>query len=426
MMSDVYPVTITLNDRTQRYTPIFQVEAEFEQGWQSVLKAAYGRAELRCGCAGVGPKRLAVKYYEGADRYSLARFSRSGSQHSQRCQYYSAGAAQSGQGAYGAGVIDERPDGSVKIRLEIGVVERPETGPADPDSPRSNRQPSAKRASMKLLGLLHYLWEEARLNEWKRSFASARNASGAYRWINNAADNVWVGHFKLVDLVLLPAFRSDSREAERNRARAAAALEAKHRMLIIAPLAAYTPEQADAMTRQLKIGAFHGMPLTFMPGGLWESTVRRFPNAIAGWRDGHGAVAIAQVELKQGRSGLIASVIDLALMTVTPEFIPVESSYERVVANLLVAQGRSFTKPLRYDAGADKVLPDFILMDTRKEIPLEVFGRDDADYLKRKEAKTALYNEQYGRQGWWSWDAAKNSAPATVPPFPVALGSPGG
>jgi hypothetical protein len=363
IMIDVHPVTISLNDKSQTYTPAFQTSEQFLTGWQSVLKAAYGRAELRCGCKGSGAKRLAVKYYEGSDNFSLARFSLTGGQHASDCQYYSASPSQSGQGGNTSSVINPRPDGSVKIRLEIAMLERGEVAaPAAPGTTPSGRAPSAKQSSMKLLGLLHYLWEEAGLNQWKPAFAGKRRASLSYWWVNNAADNVWAGQVKLVDQLLLPAFGMDTREAERNRSRAAAALQAKHRMLLIAPIAAFTQERFDAMGRQLKISGFHGMPIAFMQAGLWDSTVRRFPNAVSAWRNGKGTVAIAQVELKQGAKGVYASVIDMALMSVTAEFIPVESSYESVVANMLVEQGRSFLKPMRYDAGADQVLPDFILV----------------------------------------------------------------
>lgn len=420
-MIDVHPVIITLNERTRTYTAGFQIDTQFESGWQSVLKTAYGRAELRCGCRGVGAKRLAVKYYEGSDQFSLARFSLTGWQHAQDCQYYSANPAQSGLGAYAQGVIDQRPDGSVKIRLNVSMLERPDVAPTG--STRSTfklRNPSAKQSSMKLLGLLHYLWDEAGLNQWKPGFAGKRRSSLAYWWINNAADNVWAGDVKLADLLLLPAFGGDTRDAQRNRTRAALALQHKNRMLIIAPLAAFSQEQSVAMASQLKIGGFHGMPRPFMQTGLWESTMRRFPSALASWRNGLGTVAIAQIELKQRTKGVVASVIDLALMSITAEFVPVESSFERMVAELLVKQGRSFTKPLRYDAGTEQVLPDFILTDTATEVPLEVFGRNDADYLKRKEEKAAYYTEQYGRAGWWSWDALARSSPSDVPPFPPA------
>lgn len=419
-MSDVHPVTISLNEKKQTYSAAFQTNEQFQVSWQSVLKAAYGRAEVRCGCKGRGAKRLAVKYYEGSGVFSLARFSLTGGQHAPDCQFYSASLFQSGLGGDATGVIGQRPDGSVNIRLEIAIRERGEVmAPAGHGKMPTDRASAAKQSSMKLLGLLHYLWEEAGLNQWKPAFAGKRRASLSYWWVNNAADNVWAGQVKLVDQLLLPAFAAETREAERNRARVAAALQAKHRMLLIAPLAAFTQERSDTMARQLKISGFHGMPIAFMQNGLWETIMRKFPIAMGAWRSGHGTVAVAQIELKQGTKGLYAVVIDMALMSITAEFVPVESSYERVVAEELVAQGRSFMKPMRYDAGQHQVLPDFILTDTSREVPLEVFGRDDAEYIQRKAEKRAYYDARYGREGWWSWDAAANAAPSSVPPFPA-------
>lgn len=245
-MIDVHPVAVTLNERTQTYSAAFQTSEQFHNGWQSVLKAAYGRADLRCGCRGPGLKRLAVKYYEGSDIFALARFSLTGGEHAPDCQFYSASPTQVGPGGSSSGVIDQQPDGSVKIRLEIGILER--STAASPDGPvrkPSSRAPSAKQSSMKLLGLLYYLWDEAGLNQWKAAFAGKRRASLSYWWLNNAADHVWAGQVKLVDQLLLAAFGAETRESQRNRMRAEAALEANHRMLLIAPLAAFSPEHFD-------------------------------------------------------------------------------------------------------------------------------------------------------------------------------------
>lgn len=77
----------------------------------------------------------------------------------------------------------------------------------------------------------------------------------------------------------------------------------------------------------------------------------------------------------------------MALMSITAEFVLIDSSCERIVAEMLVEQRSSVMKPMRYDAGADLVLPDFVLTDTPREVPMEIFGRDDADYLRRKEEK---------------------------------------
>lgn len=52
----------------------------------------------------------------------------------------------------------------------------------------------------------------------------------------------------------------------------------------------------------------------------------------------HSAVVIAQVELRQRTGGVVGVIIDLAMMSVTAEYIPIESSYERIVASRLVEQ----------------------------------------------------------------------------------------
>jgi hypothetical protein len=120
-MSDTQGVLITVNGQTKRYSPEFQTNAEYEKSWQRVLKDGHGNAEVRCMCRGVGPKRLAIKYYEFSDSYSLAKFGLSGNEHSCDCQFYSAGSGAAGPGGSGAGVLDVQADGSVRIRLEIGI-----------------------------------------------------------------------------------------------------------------------------------------------------------------------------------------------------------------------------------------------------------------------------------------------------------------
>ena len=417
IMSNVHPVSITLTGVIKTYSTNFQTANQFQQGWRSALKAAYGRAEVRCGCSGMGAKRLAIKHYDDTDQFSLARFSMTGGEHASDCQFYSANSSQTGLGTTTINVVDPQADGSVLIRLEIGMVER-ETSASQsaPIRQSADRPASVKRSSIKLLGLLHYLWDAAELNQWRPGFTGKRRPSLAYWLVHNAADDIWIGNVKLALQLLLPAFGADTREAERNRDRTASALSGKRRMLVIAPLAAWNEGREAQMEQQMKIAGFHGMPIVYMQEGLWASTMRRFANAMSAWRNGTGAVAIAQIELRQGKHGIYATAIDVAIMAVTAQFIPVESSYERVVAEMLVSQHRSFSKPLRFDASSEQVLPDFLLTDTPKEVPMEVFGRSDTEYLKRKAAKKVYYDDKFGAQGWWYWDAVGNAT--NVPPFP--------
>jgi hypothetical protein len=172
-----------------------------------------------------------------------------------------------------------------------------------------------------------------------------------------------VGNLKFVDQLMLPAMAQDSPDAERNRHRVESALQGKCRMLIIAPLASYSPEREQRMTKDLVIAGFHGIPKAFMRHGQWELLSKRYRAAVAGWNAGQTAVVIAQVEVKERDGRRSANVIDAALMAVTQQWIPTESSHQRLIAEKLVSEGRSFNKPLLYNEDEDYVFPDFVLTD---------------------------------------------------------------
>lgn len=85
-------------------------------------------------------------------------------------------------------------------------------------------------------------------------------------------------------------------------------------------------------------------------------------------------------------------------MLVSDNWIPLDSSYEAIVSRKLDAEHRHYVKPMRYDASASDVFPDFYLLDTRsdKPFPMEVFGMSTPAYLARKELKKAYYNQNMG------------------------------
>ncbi|HCQ7112515.1 TPA: DUF1173 family protein, partial [Enterobacter hormaechei] len=101
----------------------------------------------------------------------------------------------------------------------------------------------------------------------------------------------------------------------------------------------------------------------------------------------------------------------IVLMHVSENWIPLDSSYEAVVAEKLDAEHRQYVKPMRYDASISEVFPDFYLLDTKsdKPFPMEVFGMATPAYLARKQLKKDYYNREYGPYGWWHWDATTAS-----------------
>lgn len=420
-MGSVFPVTITLGGQSTRYTAEFQTEAEFGARWKRVLESAHGKATVICGCSGKGKKQLAVRHYDENDSFGLARFPMSGAEHAKGCRFNAPNPSMSGQCAYEVGVLEERADGTMKVRLGIGLKKRDaaDQAPAQESVPRPTSTTRVQPA-MKLLGLLHLLWSEADLNVWWPAMAKKRNVSRIHWLLHCAAKQIYAGKQELDRVLLLAASSEGSADEKRNAEKVRAALKEKSRLLVIAPLASYTNERETTIASRLPIAGFFGIPPMFMSEATWLSVERRFPNAVSGWRNGQRVIAIAQIDPRPGNKGTVSNVVDVALMGVTPEWIPVDSSYERVIAEKLVKEGRGFNKPLRYEAGEDAVLPDFILLDTPTEAPLEVFGRADEAYVARMEEKIAYYREHFGVDGWWSWNAAADPAGNHIPAFPPA------
>ena len=119
-----------------------------------------------------------------------------------------------------------------------------------------------------------------------------------------------------------------------------------------------------------------------------------------------------------------ADIVAGALMETTTHLVPVASTLERHVADKLVAERRTFIKPLRYDSSRNLVFPDFELLDAGIEhgLPMEVFGRNDEDYALRREEKSRYYSETYGIGRWWAWIAAGPKA-TEMPEFPPRIWS---
>lgn len=189
---------------------------------------------------------------------------------------------------------------------------------------------------------------------------------------------------------------------------------------VVAPLAAHSEEREQAMSGYLAIAGFHGVPRLLMDEELWQRTARSYAAALRGWREGRRVIAIVQTDQPTVPSK--AQALNVALMVVSDEWIPVESGYEAVIEALLRDQGRRFIKPMRFDAEQEQVFPDFWLMDVGagRELPMEVYGRQDPKYLARKEVKCAYYTRHYGPTGWWSWDASADPRGLSIPAFPPA------
>ncbi|AOV18759.1 hypothetical protein BJI67_16085 (plasmid) [Acidihalobacter aeolianus] len=429
---DVIPhsIQIKYGDEIKVYRPDVQIELDNQGKWQPLLlRARAAKAEIHCLCRGRGERRLSPQRVGDSDRCHLRRYPGTGEHHALDCRHYGARAESNGRGSYEKGVIKDEKDGRVSVRLGNGLTPRePRTDISATGVQKSNHAMQPRRPQqpqMSLLGLLHLLWERARLNHWYPTWKH-RSVDALNYWLRSAAAEITVSRMTLGDVLLLGTRQDHGEEANRqvcNRAR-----RERRRIIVIAPLAGFTEERAACEDGVIPLKFFSGIPPLQVKPEYWRHIIQRFPAAMAAWKAGGNldVVAIALVDTPQwlpSQKRVVSHVLDLALMPVSVQWIPVDSRHEAHVVEELVHQHRAFRKPLRYDAHADTVLPDFELIDTgNTAAPMEVFGRTDEAYMARKAEKVDYYNRIYGVNEWWCWDAASSPSPTTMPTFPAKGG----
>ena len=425
-MSDkCYPVSIGEGAKVERYSEAYQTARQNAAKWKAVLQKAHGKDLVRCLCPGSGDRLLAVRYRSEKDSYHLSRYPRTGAEHAVNCQYYAEAPEQSGLGAYSVGVVEETDDGKLRVKLTLSLRKKEpvDVQLVDVEAPTTAKSSTSKtsKPAMTLGGLLHLLWTEARLNQWDPDTGN--------RWIGpvharllRAAKRVVVSRMRIGDALIVAGTRGDQETANRGKVESAA--KNKRRLIAIGQLAEHSADIEEAMSRCIKIESGWGLPYLNITPDLWDQTVQSYPLAVLAWRKKCPVVAIMQTDQpeKDSKGRYKTQVLNIALMIVSQAWVPVESGYEWKIEKQLREQRRAFVKPMRFDAGKELVFPDFWLTDAGngRHVPMEVYGRNDQDYLDRKAEKATYYDDQYTPTGWWYWDAYSDPRGKAIPPFPLA------
>ena len=375
-----------------RVVPLDMVcdEPERWAGLFTRARSEVGYAE--CLCYPEQPQRLQIRYRSG--RFHLAVWPEQGSGHRIDCRWWRPNPALSGAGSYTRGAILTTGSGT-SIRLAAPLSAAPNAGEGEHES-RHHRGAGNGRNTVSLLGLLHWLCEQAGLSVWQPTGRSRSWTECRLRLIEVSTGTI-VNKQQLTEILyVVPTFIR--RTADSNAADRAAFLQRigtgnGAKGLVLGEIKAVEPSPHG-----VRIMMRHCPIPVYCTTGLAGRLRRSFRSAFA---DTPHARRLLIAVVSRDVRGRYLNVEEAALQLVTTGYVPVESAPELQMADRLVACGRSFVKPLRYDGGA--VFPDFVLIDTELHIPIEVWGRDDPDYLKRKREK----QDHYAATGtaWIGWDA---------------------
>ncbi|PPC67093.1 hypothetical protein C1Y42_22385 [Pantoea sp. ICBG 985] len=427
----VYPVRFAGLRGTQECSA--SLRTDNPEQWQRWLKHARDNKAttvITCLCKApevdTNSRRLNVRLSQKTDQCCLASWAFSGHEHASDCRFYSVWPDERQAAIYTSDVVKAAPDGQLIVRLPTGLqkkdpVEQSQHGISVSTAlGKRRRQPS-----MRLLGLLHLLWEQSGINVWHPAFDRKKRYPGWISWrLSETASRIRIGRLPLHQSLMLMAMK-DSQQAELNRQITKVASSGSRRLIVISQLAAWSVAADERLQHTLPLGLFAGFPVLTLPQDVRERLSRSFSRELADWRRGAKVIVICEAEppettfvRKDGRNvpRITCRIIDAALMTVSPRFIPLDSRYEGEVEEKLWQEKRAFIKPLRYD-GEEDVFPDFVLKDVPgvDGLPMEVFGMNTPEYLLRKHEKIGHYDSEFGQGNWWYWEA---TASMEMPPFP--------
>ena len=349
------------------------------------------------------------------NRHFLTVWPHDGHRHHYACPFHRDEEEQLSTGGKSEPAVRELPEGfQIAVDFPLGKVGRTAPLPdSNPGVPNSQAQ-AVSRTRMGLLGIVHYLWKESRLNQWGSRWT--RNWWRVTQALLPVLEQGMLGDQRLTEcLYLVPEANRERLNAIQSAwhgfaARLKPGSEGRRFGVILGEAHAIQNSKFG-----YQLGLKHFDPFLYMTQELRGKLATSYPKAYhrIGGKSGDRVVSICLVELS--RSGYL-NVIDAALMATSAQYIPIDSSHEAVLAHQLVAEKRSFIKPLTIRAG-ESALPDFILTDTAPQFVLEVFGMSTQAYIERKAQKMAIYKKE--GTPVWSWDAERQ--PMQIPPLPAPL-----
>ncbi|AKM45350.1 hypothetical protein NL30_36545 [Burkholderia contaminans] len=354
----------------------------------------------QCLCRGASaPLRLQIRRY--GSLLHLAGWPDEGPLHERKsCSFHK----DPNEGGSDAGVsLPGIAATAVGLRAKLDVALTQRTIAAASKGPRKTGGPTTSRRSAPLLGFLQALWQVAGLNRWSGTDWVRNWGVCNARILGTLGDAMINGEPAEQVLHVVRRFQETDKEAINSEfdaflSRVGQREGANHRGLVVGEIAeiGVTPYGRSLTLRQ-------SAKRYYCNSELLALAEKRYSHAMRALGDRDARVVVVLVIERTPKGHHI--VVDLAAMLCSAAYITCDSIHEVAMANRLVANRRSFDKPIRLPEGAE-MLPDFVLTDTSEPTHIEVYGMNGmAKYEARKREKQRLRAERGIQAIEWDIDA---------------------
>jgi len=336
---------------------------------EAIARAYAGHRRPRCLCRPGGVEMYVARLGDG---YIVKRMPETGSSHAADCPSFEPPAEFSGLArALGTAIVENPVSGETSLKLAFPLSRSRGPTLQQHHSEAIGGSVASVGCRLSLRGLLHYLWDQAQLTHWRPGFYGKRSWGVVRQHLLRAAEQKVVAGLPLLTRLYVPEpFVLDEVDAisRRRRESWSTALpqpgHAQQLMLMVAEVKGLMPSH-----RGYKAVIKHVPDLGFaIDEELYKAMDRTFARELELWSasDDIRMVMGATVRLT---SGGIPAISRLCLMTVTRQWLPVETALEQQLVDRLVRDQRAFCKLLRYDLGHSARIASVMITDSGLPVP---------------------------------------------------------
>lgn len=332
----------------------------------AVADAHAAHQRPRCMCLVEGVEMYVARLGEG---FIVKRMPDTGSHHAPDCPSYQPPAEFSGLGqVLGSAITEDPATGETTLKLDFPLTKMPGRSTIPPTGGEADSV-SSTGTRLSLRGLLHYLWDQAELTRWHPGFAGKRTWATVRRHLLHAAERKLARGDALRARLYVPEpFYIEERDAINARrlsqwqSAVPAPGKAQHLMLLIGEVKEIVPARYGFMTiiKHLPDQSFA------IDEQLFRRLERRFEQELVQWASSDSVRMVMICTFRLTVTG-VPTVVELSLMPVTTEWLPIENAFDHELTAKLVHEGRHFVKGLRYNTPRSETMASAMLLDAGSE-----------------------------------------------------------
>lgn len=376
--------------------------AASEARLQAALAAVYGSSERpRCLCVTGGIEMYVAQH----GQFVIKRMPQTGRLHHAACPSFEPEPGSSGLGELLGGAIIEHAPGEVEIRTDFPLERRGGRGVLRAEPGEEPASVNAPRRRMSLRALLHFLYDRAGFNRWYPAMDGRRSQAVLRHYLLVAADGVTRKGERLRDRLFIPGqFKvSEAQEIAGRRRQQLAMMcspdgDQQFKMAIL--IGQFSAVEASGYGCQVIVKHMPNAPL-HIEEKTWQADVRAFGSTLqAPDADLEHKPRVLMAALIHAKREHVYQIHALTLMLVSQQWLPLEELHELPLIERIVQEGRSFLKPLRFDAKSWAVFPNVLLLDTgSRPTPLHVAS----PFMSEKERAAKDRAAKDSGDATWLW-----------------------